>query len=134
MAYEKLGANTFTATMSTGLRQYRGVRLTSTGGLGYPSGSTARLAIVGVLISSGSTSSTTPGSPGTVQVDGIAKIEAAASTVSVGDPVAISTAGQVVALTANDFCVGRVVAGSSGSANRLLSVLLQPLGSTVAPT
>ena len=110
------------------------MRLNGSTGICYGTGSTARLAILGVLISSGSTASTSVDRVGVVQLTGIAKIEAASSTMSVGDPVAISTAGQAVVLSANDFCVGRVVAGSSGGANRILSVFLQPLGSTVAPT
>ncbi len=132
MAYEKIGI-TDTYTLSTGIRQYRGVRLTSTG-IAYPSGSTARLACLGILISSGSTSSTSVDRVGTVQITGIAKIEAASSTLSKGDAYAVSTAGQAVEVTATDFAMGRVVAGSSGGANRILSVTIQPLGSTVVAT
>lgn len=134
MAYEKIG-NTDTYALSTGLRQYRFVRLNSSTGLQYPSGSTVGLAVLGVLISSGSTSSTAVNKVGTVQFDGIAKVEAAASTLAVGDVVSASSIGQAQPATnAGDFVVGRIVSGSSGAANRIVSVLLQPLGSTSIPT
>ena len=101
----------------------------------YPSGSTVGLAPLGVLISSGSTSSTSIDRVGTVQMTGIAKVEASASTLAVGDIVSASSIGQAQPATnAGDFVCGRIVAGSSGGANRILSIALQPLGSTVIPT
>lgn len=134
MAYEKVG-ETDTFTLSTGIRQYRFVRLNASTGLQYPSGSTVGLAVLGVLISSGSTSSTSIDRVGTVQLTGIAKVEAAASTLAVGDVVSASSIGQAQPATnAGDFVVGRIVAGSSGASNHIVSVALSPLGSTVAAT
>ena len=133
MAYEKIGA-TDTDVLSTGIRQYRFVRLSSTG-ISYPSGSTVGKAVLGVLISSGSTSSTSIDRVGTVQIDGIAKVEATASTLSVGDIVSASSVGQAQPATnVGDFIVGRIVSGSSGANLRILSIALQPLGSTVIAT
>jgi hypothetical protein len=60
----------------------------------------------------------------TVVNDGIAKVEAAGSTVSLGDLVAASSVGRVVANTTGTTAVGRVVDGSSGSTGRILSILL----------
>lgn len=133
MAYEKIGETDTFPFGSTGLRQYRFVRL-STAGITAPTGSTVGLSVLGVLISSGTTGSTdASGKVGTVQLTGIAKVEASASTLSVGDVVSASTIGQAQPATnAGDFVVGRIVDGSSGAANRILSIALSPLGSSVA--
>lgn len=137
MAYEIPG-QTITlpfADTSTGIRQWRCVVLKSSG-LVLPKASTVGQSITGVLISAGTTGSTsTAGLVGTVQINGVCKVEAESSTISAGDLVSASSVGRVQSSSnAGDYVIGRVIAGSSGAANRVLTVHLQPLGSTVAPS
>lgn len=121
-----------TLPYSTGLRQYRFVKVHTDGTIKYPNASTIGEAVVGVLVSSGTTNSTNvPTKGATIQISGVARVEAPASTVAVGDLVTASTLGQAQSSSnAGDYVVGVVVAGSSGGANRLLSVLLSPIGTT----
>jgi hypothetical protein len=136
MAYEKIDDTVTLPIASTGIRQYRFVTL-STSGVGYPSASTVGQGVLGVLISSGTTGSTDVGGRyGTVQCGGVAKVEVEASTaLIVGALVSASSVGRAQPSTnAGDFIVGRVVSGSSGAANTVISVALESLGSTVAPT
>lgn len=117
---------------STGLRQFRFVTVKTTGLIGYPNASTVGQAVTGVLVSNGTTGSTVdPVKGGTVQIYGVAKVEAESSTVAVGDWITSSSVGRVQSSSnAGDFVVGQVVAGTSGGANRILSVLLLPVGTT----
>ena len=125
MAWESnLGPNTFIA--STGLRQFRAVVYSGTA-MGYPS---AGAAIDGVIVSDGTTGSTSASQVVAVQSYGVAKIEASASTLAAGDLCAASSVGYAVPSSAGDYTIGRVVDGSSGAANRVLSVLLLPIGTT----
>lgn len=134
MAYHKptdAPTGTF-AFASTGIRgPYRMVSR-STAGLKYPNGSTLGEPVTGVLISSGSAGSTdhTVHTGGVVQMGGIAKVEAEASTLSAGNLFAASTVGRAMPVTAGAFVVGRVLEGSSGGANRVLTVALSPLGTS----
>ena len=115
---------------STGIRQFRGVVIGASG-ITLP---TAGQPITGVLISSGTTGSTdATGKVGTIQIAGVAKMEAEASTaVKAGALVVASSVGH--ASTGTGSRIGRVVSGSSGAVNRIVSVHLQPLGSTAALT
>ncbi len=116
-----------TLSATTGLTQHRFVTLGASD-LAYPS---AGGRITGVLISSGTTGSTsTVDISAAVQTVGIAKVSAPASTVSKGDFIAASSVGQAVPTSAGDYVVGQVVEGSSGGAGRLLSVLISPVGTT----
>jgi hypothetical protein len=134
MAYEKIGETDTFPFASTGIRQYRFV-VVSTAGIGLPNASTVGQSVLGVLISSGSNASTEQlGKYGTVQFTGIAKVEAESSTITTGALVSASTVGRAQPATnAGDFVVGRIVSGSSGGANRIISVALTPLGSSIAP-
>ena len=86
------------------------------------------LPVIGVLVSSGTTGSTSD-RYGTVQIAGVAKIAiASASTVAVGDSISASSRGSAVA--ASGHRVGIVVDGTSGAADRVLSVLIAPIGTT----
>jgi hypothetical protein len=44
--------------------------------------------------------------------------------------VAVSTAGRCAVTTAGAYTVGKIVGGSSGAANRVLSVRLDNIGTT----
>lgn len=134
MAYELEGPATLPA--STGLRQYRFVALNSTSGrLRYPSNSTVGQPVLGVIVTEGTTGSTRDVSVGVEARRGhIVKVEAEASTLSAGNYCSASTVGRVQTSTnAGDSLVGLIVDGSSGGANRILSVMLLDIGSTVAP-
>lgn len=131
MAYEHLmGMNPWTATASTGLRQYRFVIVNGSGNAAYPT-STAGVAVDGVIRGYGTTGSTSDSQVVSVYPMGsIAMVEAAASTMAAGDLVQASSVGQAEPLTAGAYCVGRVVAGSSGAANRVLSIRIENIGTT----
>lgn len=59
-----------------------------------------------------------------VAVGGVAKLRMAASTLSVGDYVGSSTAGLGIAPSTDAYTAGVIKYGSSGSANRIVSVKL----------
>lgn len=148
MAFENpLGTN-FLAIfpMSTGLRQYQGVRVSSTvagatdGCLANP---TTLGEIIGVLVSSGTTSSTVAGRLGSVQVYGVAKmlqgttagpvVGARASVDANGLAIAGSTAdAQIGYFMSNSYSTG--IAGTTDDEFGIVSVLLLHLGkaSTIA--
>jgi hypothetical protein len=122
------GINPFPAVAaSTGLPQYTLVAITSTGGVDHP---TAGAPVSGVLYT-GSTYSTNDSQVCDVMPPGaIVKVKAAASTLGVGDGCAATTAGTVTVLAGGDYRIGTVFAGSSGGANRVISVLLDNIGTT----
>lgn len=133
MAYEIIDGPA-TGQASTGLRQYRAVRMGTNGYLGYPNASTIGQPIDGVIVTEGTTGSTADPQFVGIQTEGIVKMEAESSTLAVGDYVSASSVGRAQTCTnTGDFRIGRVWAGSSGGANRVISVLLSPIGSTVAP-
>lgn len=70
------------------------------------------------------------GEAASIMTNGISKMVVPASTLSVGDLVATSTDGEPVPLSTGDYAVGRVVRGSSGGAGRILSVQIEPIGTT----
>lgn len=131
MAFENLmGMNAWTADASTGMRRYRFIKMNTDGTVGYPS-STAGVAVDGVIRGEGTTGSTASGQAVAVYPMGsIALVEAAASTMAVGDLVQASSVGQAEPLTAGAYAVGRVIAGSSGAANRVLSIRIENIGTT----
>jgi hypothetical protein len=126
--YYNNGLNGFPmVAASTGLAQYRFVTISSTGGAAYP---TAGAPVAGVLYS-GSTYSTEDGQICDVMPPGgIWKVAASASVLAVGDAVAASSVGYAVPSSATDYRVGTVFAGSSGGANRIISVLVDNIGTT----
>lgn len=72
----------------------------------------------------------TAGEAASIVIDGVSKVIAAGSTVSAGDLVQASSVGRAIALGAGGYAVGRVLYGSSGSTGRVLTVALQPIGTT----
>lgn len=130
MAYEIPG-RCVTVPASTGLKQYRLVTLsTAAATQGWAVKPAAGAPVLGSVAYVGTTGSTVDPQYITVQIDGVAKIEAASGTVAAGDLVSASSLGQVKSLSAGDYAVGMVVGGSSGGANRILSVQLLPIGTT----
>lgn len=125
MAYES-NLNLATLPGTTGLVQYQAVIVNSAGRAAKP-GSTAGIAVVGVTQVSSSANDV----PVTVALTGsITKIKAAASTLSAGDQFQCSSAGRAEPLTAGAYSCGYVVSGSSGGADRVLTVALMAIGTT----
>lgn len=114
-------------TTSTGLVQFQFASLSTSGNL---IAATTNLNPVGVL-QEGSTGSTVPPRSLPVMVSGISKLKLdSASTVGVPDIVSASTVG-AKAPAAGDVVAGMIVEGTSGGANRVVSILLAgPTGST----
>lgn len=129
MANENLnGMSPFSLPASTAVGQYEAVTVNGSGVAVHPADGGPIIGVTRAVQSSGSTSATPVASiypPGS-----IAKLKFAASTVSVGDQFAVSTAGLGTAVAAGEISNGIVVAGSSGAANRVLSVLITPIGTT----
>jgi len=119
----------FTFEPSTGLRQYRAVTMSGTK-VGYPA---VGAPIVGVLVDQGTTGVSAANAARrrvAVCMGGIAKIEAAGSTLAAGDLWAASSVGHARAVGSGHYACGYVIAGSSGSTNRILTVSIQPIGTT----
>lgn len=68
-----------------------------------------------------------------VAYGGVVKVQANASTLSVGNYVACSTDGYAIAPTTDGYVFGICIEGSSGAAGRILTVatIRGPLGATV---
>lgn len=65
---------------------------------------------------------------------GVVKVKAAASTLSAGDVIACSSLGMIGALSSDNVACGIIKYGSSGAANRIMSVQLWKFGQkTVNP-
>lgn len=124
MAYEIPG-QLITVPASTDLSasQYRFVTVNGSGQAALPANGAS---IAGVL----QNKPTVGGQAATIMINGVSKVKAAGSTVAAGDIVSASSVGFAVALSAGDYAVGRVLAGSSGSTGRVLTVLLQNIGTT----
>ena len=127
MAYENLaGTAAVTMDATTGLAQYRFV-VAGASGAAYP---TTGAPVAGVLVSSGTTASTAAGQYCAVQTMGIAKVEAAASTMAAGNAVVSDSSGRAATAGAGDYRIGTVIDGSSGAAGRVLSIQLESIGTT----
>ena len=75
---------------------------------------------------------TAVGQGASIMISGVSKIVAAGSTLASGDLCATSTAGRATARGGGEYAIGRIIAGSSGSTGRVLTVNLESLGSTAA--
>lgn len=119
MAYEIPGFS-FTVPASTGVTgtQFRFVSIDGNGEAVFTAGAGA----IGVMTNKPDGD----GIAATIVRDGIVKVQAAGSTVSQGDLVTSDSSGRASAGTSTN-ALGRVVAGSSGSTDRVLSVLLGPI-------
>lgn len=126
MAYEIPGfAFTLPASADLSASQYTFVTVDTAGEITLPA--TTGEAVLGVL----QNKPTVQGQAASIMVNGISKITAPASTLAQGDLVEASTDGEAIPLAAGGNAVGRIVEGSSGGAGRILSVLIQPYGSTL---
>lgn len=123
MAYEIPGQTvTIPASADLSASQYCFVTIDSAGEAALPVSST--VPPFGVL----QNKPTVQGQAASVMINGLSKVVAAGSTVSVGDLISASSLGRAIA--ASGFVAGRVVSGSSGSTGRVLTVNIEQLGST----
>jgi len=109
-----------TLPATTGLRQFQLVTVNSAGKAATPA---LGARIIGVLVSSG-TNSSTEDVAATIQIAGIAKVLAAGSTLSAGDTYTANASGYARPATSTQYVGGLVVDGSSGSTGRIISVSL----------
>lgn len=116
MAYEIPGFS-FTVPASTTVNgtQFRFVSIDANGEAVFTAGAGA----IGVMTNKPDGD----GIAATIVNNGIVKVQAAGSTVAAGDLVTADANGRAVLGTSTN-ALGRVIAGSSGSTDRVLSVLL----------
>lgn len=122
MAYEIPG-KTITLVASTDLSAHQWHFVSSTGSLANHAGD--GVPVLGVLQNKPS-----EGQAATIMLDGVSKVYAAGSTLAAGDLCASDSSGRAVPVAAGEYAVGRVIEGSSGSTGRILTVALQPVGTT----
>ena len=120
MAWEAPGLIISLPSVTTGLVRYQFGSVTTAGNVVACS---TDLIPVGV-IQDGSTGSTVLPTAVSLMVSGVSKVRLdSASTVGVGQLVAASTVGAKTCV-AGDYVAGLIVAGTSGGADRVVSVLL----------
>lgn len=125
MAWEVPG-RTITLPASADLSNYQFcfVTVNASGQAALPAGST--VSVMGVL----QNKPTAANEAATIMIDGVSKILIGGTTESAGDLVAANSSGRAIAVAAGDHTVGRLLGGSSGTANRVGTVQIQPVGST----
>jgi len=108
---------------------YRFVVIDSSGHVVIPN-TTGNVLPFGTLYGRTSTTSAAGTQTVPVAISGVAKVQMAASTLSVGDYVASSTDGYGQAPSTDAYTAGQIVSGSSGGAGRIVSAKLfsGPLG------
>ncbi len=127
MALEAPGLTFTFPCLTTGIRQYQFVDISTAGRVIHPvvNGPT-----IGVS-QTGTTGSTVDPSSIVVMLNGISKLAVVgASTCGVGEIVGSSTRGSAIPMVAASLPAGRIVAGSSGGAGRVVSVLFPIPAST----
>lgn len=125
MAYEIPGQMITLPSGST-LLATRQFTFVSVNGSGQAVSPTDGAAVIGVL----QNKPTAVGQGASIMINGVSKIKAAGSTLASGDLCATSTSGRATAVGAGEYTIGRIVFGSSGSTDRVLSVNLEPIGTT----
>lgn len=129
MAVEFPGQIVSLPCISTGIGQYKFVDISTAGNVIRP---TANGQTIGVS-QTGTTGSTVDPKSITVMISGISKLAGStASTCGVGEVVAATTLGGIKPMTAAAIPAGRIIAGSSGAANRVLSVLIASVSASTA--
>lgn len=130
MAWESPGHIISMPCVTTGIPRYSFVNVSTAGRAIFTTlGGNA----IGV-VQEGTTNSTVDPSAIPVMVSGVSKVRVvSASTVGVGDVISASSRGSVVASSAAAKRLGQIVAGTSGGANRIVSVLLAtPVGNSTS--
>lgn len=127
MALEYPGLIITLPCVTTGIRQYQFIDVSTAGRAIHPvvNGQT-----IGVT-QTGTTGSTIDPTSITIMVNGVSKLAVvSASTVGVGEVVGTSTRGSAIPMVAASIPAGRVIAGTSGGAGRVVSVLFPIAAST----
>lgn len=126
MAYEIPG-RTITLAASTDLSagQFHFVGVASDGRAELAILSTGDGNVLGIL-----QNKPTEDQAASIMIDGVSKIVAQGSTLSAGDLVGNSTSAKANVVASGDMIRGRIIYGSSGSTGRVLTMVLQDIGST----
>ena len=111
---------------STGMRPRRFVTVNTSEYAQYPANGAAA---AGVSVT-GSTGSTKDQQPIGILSFGVARVEALTGALKAGAQCKATSVGYASSLSAGDYAVGLVVAGSTGGTGRVLSVLVYPIGTT----
>lgn len=113
------------ATTFTSTSLYRPAYWASSGGVsvGDPGSTSVSFKPAGIAYSYTKTT-TTDAEAISLAVDGVVKVKCAATTVTVGELLGYSSNGWGCTPTTNHMVVGRVLAGSSGGAGHIKTVLM----------
>ena len=124
MAYEIPGQMiTLPASADLSAKQFTFVTVNASGQVASPADGAS---VIGVL----QNKPTAAGQGASVMINGVSKVKAAGSTLAAGDLCATSTSGRATTVGAGEYSIGRIIAGSSGSTDRILTVNLEPIGTT----
>lgn len=123
MAYEIPGQTITLVSGSTAVGQFLAVGVDASGVI--LAASTADTKFVG--IAQNGNDSTTAGEAINVMINGVSKLVATGTTMSAGDAFAVAATGKAIPLAGNATQKGVIIAGTSGTANRVLTVLINPL-------
>lgn len=114
---------------TTGLKPYKFVTVDASGYVTYPANAAGAIGI----LQGGTTGSTNVPVGVPVAIAGISKLAiSTASTVGAPDLVMSSSVGSALAMTAAGVVSGKIVRGSSGGANRVVSVLIAGVNGSTA--
>ena len=94
--------------------------------IGDPGSTSVAAKPIGVYYGSGTYTTTTDAEAVKIAIGGIVKLRMAATTRGVGDVIAASSDGLGCTPTTNMWVIGRQLDGSSGAANRVVSLLWFP--------
>lgn len=119
------------ATFSTA-DLYKFLVVNSSGHVVLPN-TTGNISPIGTLYGRTSTTSAAGSQAVPVAIDGVVKVQMAASTLSLGQFIGSSTAGLGIAPTTDAYAWGQIVAGSSGAAGRVNSVIRNQPGTLASP-
>lgn len=129
MAWEAPGQIITLPCATTGLARYRFVNVSTAGRVIY---TVASGPSIGVL-QDGTTASTVDPTAVSVMISGVSKVAVStASTCGVGEVVAVTSRGSVKPAVAAAYAAGQIVAGTSGAAGRVVSVLIAGVGNSTA--
>jgi len=122
MAYETLGER-ITLPSTSDLAVGRMVAVNGTGYAAYTGSAGGK--VIGVVVDA---TTGTQGRVNVIQTSGVARITVPGSSLAAGDWVAASSVGKPIVASGQNFIIGQVIAGSSGSTGRVLSMQISPQG------
>lgn len=114
---------------TTGIAQYRAVTVSTAGNVIY---TVSNGPTIGVT-QTGTTGSTEDPKSITVMISGVSKLAVStASTCGVGEIIACTSRGSAKPMAAASYPMGMIIAGTSGGASRVVSVLLSGVTASTA--